>query len=431
MAEPRAVPGKPGWWASSTESVSDAHHPGVGAAPTRADAAGVTQSDHVGTGLPTGREALGVVFVLYGAVSGSWAARIPWVQSALGLDPGTLGLALLAPAVGAVCTMPLVGRLVARVGSRAVVRGCVPLLAGSLALPAVMPALPPLVGALALYGAAGGALDVAANAHGVEVERRVGRPVMSGLHGMWSIGGLLGAGLAGAVAARGIGAPVHLASVAVATGLIGTAAVLRLAHPGDGAGPVPAMGLRRPSRRVLLLGLLGFCALFTEGAAADWSAVYLRSVVGTSEGMAATAFAAFSLAMAGGRLVGDRVIAALGPVRVVRTAGCLGAAGLAVALLVPSTATGLVGFALLGLGMACVVPLAFAAAGSGDATGSADTTGGRAIASVATISYLGWLLAPTSIGGLAQATSVTTALGLAVVVTALIPVLGGVLRQPR
>jgi len=159
--------------------------------------------------------------------------------------------------------------------------------------------------------------------------------------------------------------------------------------------------------------------------------VYLRSVVGTSEGVAAIAFAAFSLAMAAGRLVGDRVVAALGSVRVVRMAGCLGAAGLAGALLVPSTATGLAGFALLGLGMACVVPLAFAAAGSGDAAGAADASGGRAIASVATISYLGWLLAPPSIGGLAQATSLTAALGLAVVATALIPVLAGVLRLPR
>ena len=431
MPEPRAAADEPGWWASSTESVSDAHHPGLGAGLTRARAAGVAEPNRAGTGLPTGRVALGVVFVLYGAVSGSWAARIPWIQAALQLDPGTLGLALLAPAAGAVCTMPLVGRLVARVGSRTVLRGCVPLLAGSLALPALMPALPQLVGALALYGAAGGALDVAANAHGVEVERRVGRPVMSGLHGMWSIGGLLGAALAGVVAARGIGAPLHLAAVAVAAGLVGTAAALRLAHPGGAAEPLPAMGLRRPSRRVLLLGVLGFCALFTEGAAADWSAVYLRSVVGTSEGVAAIAFAAFSLAMATGRLVGDRVVAALEPVRVVRTAGCLGAAGLAGALLVPSTATGLAGFALLGLGMACVVPLAFAAAGSGDAAGSGEAFGGRAIASVATISYLGWLLAPPSIGGLAQATSLTAALGLAVVATALIPVLAGVLRLPR
>jgi MFS family permease len=369
--------------------------------------------------------ALSVVFVLYGVVSGSWAARIPWVQAALDLDPGTLGLALLAPAIGAVGTMPLVGRLVARVGSRAVVRGCVPLLAGSLALPAVMPALLPLVAALAVYGAAGGALDVAANAHGVEVERRVGRPVMSGLHGMWSIGGLLGAGVAGLVAGLGIGAPPHLAAVALAAGLIGATAALRLAHPGAGAGTAPGRRLGRPSRRVMLLGMLGFCALFTEGAVADWSAVYLRSVVGTSEGVAATAFATFSLAMAGGRLVGDRVVQAAGPVPVVRTAGVLGAVGLAVALLVPSTATGLAGFALLGLGLACVVPLVFGAAGS------ADANGGRAIASVATISYLGWLLAPASIGALAQATSVAAALGLAVVATGLIPVLGGQLRPLR
>ena len=235
---------------------------------------------------------------------------------------------------------------------------------------------------------------------------------------------MAGAAVAGLAASRAVAAPVHLAAVGATCGLAGLVATQRLPGGDREAAAGPRLVLHRPSRRVLLLGLIGFCSLFTEGAAADWSAVYLRTL-GADEATAAAAFGAFSLAMAGGRLWGDRLVAALGPVRLLRSAAGVGAGGLALALGLPGPATGLMGFALLGAGVACVVPLVFSAAAG------ADSNGGQAIATVATISYLGWLLAPPTIGAVADQTSVGAALGLAVAATAAVVVLGGVLHRPE
>jgi MFS family permease len=360
----------------------------------------------------TGRLAVAVLFGIFGTAQGSWAARIPWVQDSLGLSAGGLGIALLGPAAGAIVAMPLIGHLVGRFGSRPVAVGGVLGLGISVALPAYSPNLGALLAALILFGATGGALDIAVNANGVEVEQRHGAPIMSGLHGMWSVGGLVGSASAGVVAHAGIPATTHLAVVGVATAVAGVGVALRMRTAPAPATRGPMFAL--PDRSVLLIATVGFCALFAEAAIGDWGAVFLTDARGTSEGLAATAYSAFSICMAIGRLAGDRMVARFGPSRLVRVAASVGVVGLLGAVIVPHPAAALAGFGLLGLGIATVVPLTFSAAGTrGDQPGVS-------IAAVATVSYVGWLAGPSTVGGIAEVTTLPLALTVAALLLAVV-----------
>jgi MFS family permease len=381
----------------------------VAAAPTRRD----RQS----------RVAVAVTFGVHGVAAGSWAGRIPWVKEVRHLSAAGLGLALMGAAVGGLLAAPLAAWLISRFGSRAVTRAMGLAMAVSLPLAAFAPVLPTIFGALVLFGATGSILDVSMNANGVVVQERYGRSIMSGLHGIWSIGGLTGSVFAGLAAGADMGAPAHLL-------IVGTALFVISAVSGFWLTPAPRSSVgkvfARPDRVLLLLGAVIFFGLFAEAAAADWSAVYLHTAAHASQGVAAWGYAAFSLAMAGGRLMGDRLVERIGSARLVRAAALTGAVGLTVGLLVPVTAVVIVAFAVLGLGMATVVPLTFSAAGS---TPGHDP--GTAVAAVATVGYGGWMLAPPVIGFVAQGTSLTVALGLVAVITALIAVPAGALRAGR
>ncbi|MFL6138062.1 MAG: MFS transporter [Frankiaceae bacterium] len=360
------------------------------------------------------RAAVAAIFLVHGGAAGSLAARVPWVQDRLQLSPGALGLALLMPAVGSVAALPLSGRLVARHGSKRVTRVALVALCAVVGALTAVPRLPWVMTALLLFGVAGAVTDVAMNANAVAVEGRLGRPVMSGLHAMWSLGSLLG-GAVGALAAHaGLGAPVHLA---VAAGALCAAALLvgpaLLDVPGSGTAQAVRFAL--PSRDVVLLGLLCAAAMFAEGAANEWSAVFAHRVDGVDPGTAAIAFTAFALAMVAGRLMGDRVVARHGSVRALRVAGGVAAAGCALVAAVHALPVTVAGFALLGLGLAVAVPLSFGAAGHG-----AGERSGHAIAAVATVGYGGWLAAPAVIGGVAQLSSLPTAFVVVAAVAALI-----------
>ncbi|MYT18013.1 Predicted arabinose efflux permease, MFS family [Streptomyces sp. SceaMP-e96] len=347
-------------------------------------------------GLRRARWSVAVVFLIHGSVTGNFATRIPWIQDHTAISPGQLGLALAFPAIGASLAMPLAGRISHRFGARTALRGLLALWTLSLVLPALSPGLYALCPALLMYGAASGMSDVAMNALGVETEDRLGKPIMSGLHGMWSAGALLGSA-AGTVAAHaGWDARLHLAGAALVLTLLGALAcrgVLDLRSTPE-EHPPPRFAL--PPRSALVIGAIGFCAVFAEGAGLDWSAVYLRDELGTDAGLAAASTTAFACTMTVARLAGDKVVARFGAVR---AGGVLAAAGglLIVAARHPAMAMG--GFGLMGLGIAVVVPLAFAAAGR---SGPAPS---QAIAGVATITYTSGLIAPSAIGGLAQATS--------------------------
>ncbi|WP_399093968.1 MFS transporter [Streptomyces sp. BBFR2] len=370
------------------------------------------------------RWAIALVFLVHGAVTGSFATRVPWIQEHTGIGTGELGVALAFPAIGASLAMPLAGRISHRFGARTALRGLLALWTLSLILPALSPGLYALCPALLLYGASAGMSDVAMNALGVETEDRLGRPVMSGLHGMWSVGALLGSA-AGTVAAHaGTDARLHLGAAALVLTAVGAFVCGGVLDPPGADGPAPPR-FTLPPKSALVIGAVGFCAVFAEGAGLDWSAVYLRDVLGADAGPAAASTTAFACTMAVARLVGDRVVARFGPVRTVRLGGALATAGGLLVVAARHPVVAMAGFALVGLGIAVVVPLAFAAAArSGPAPG-------QAIAGVATITYASSLIAPSSIGGIAQVTSLTVS--FAVVTALAVGLIAGarVLRVPE
>jgi MFS family permease len=374
----------------------------------------------VAVDLRRARVAVSVAFLVNGAVIANWVPRIPTVKDALGTSDGPLGLALLGLGIGAAAALLGAGRLVARFGSRPVTRVAALVLCASLVGPGLARDLPSLAAALVLLGASAGLMDVAMNAHGALVERGYGRSIFSSLHGLWSVGGLLGA-VAGGLAARAGWSPAeHFAVAGLALGvvvLVGTRRLLPASA--DGARTAaPARPASPPDRRgsgmgwslpLVMLGVVGFSSFFGEGAAHDWSAVQLRDTLGTSPGMAAAGFAAFSLAMAAVRFGGDRLSTRLGPVRLVRASGLVAAVGFGLGLLAGEPLAGVAGWALLGVGLANVVPITFSAAGhlGGDLAGVA-------ISRVAAVSYLATFLGPPVIGIAADQIGLQLALGMVV-----------------
>jgi MFS family permease len=354
--------------------------------------------------------------------------------------------------------MQLSGRLVDRYGSRRIMLPAA-LVDGCFLLPvALAPSLVTLTLALFVFGTVHGVLNIAMNARGVEIERVAERPIMSSFHAVYSLGGFLGAVLGGVAAWAGAGPLGTFAAVAVlGAGLAGWAARWStMAGPSPSASPAgppsaspsgsppgspsasPAGsspvgsppvrdGAGRPGAAalsgVLPLGLLALCALVGEGAAADWSTVYLRDSLNSTEGFAAAAFAAFFIAMTAGRLTGDRLAARFGAVRLVRACGLLAAGGLGVALLVSHPVAGVIGFGCLGAGLSCVAPQVFSAAGHRNPQRPA-----QAIARVASIGWVGFFTGPVIIGGAAETVSLPVALALPVLLALVVALAAGALR---
>ncbi|MFC4590197.1 MFS transporter [Sphaerisporangium corydalis] len=371
------------------------------------------------------RMAVAVTFAVHGAVTGSFATRIPWLQEHLHAGPGELGLALLAPAVGSMIAMPTAGRLIHRLGGRASTRWLIALWSLMLALPALAPNLAVLWVTFLVYGAAAGMCDVAMNAQGVVVEQRMGRSIMSGLHGMWSVGGLAGGAIGVLAAQTGLDARIHLGAMAAVLLLVGLAIGPRLLdiRAEEGADAPPRFVL--PSRHVLVLGLIGFCAVFGEAASQDWCAVYLRQITGTSAGVAAVSYTAFAFTMAAGRLCGDMVVRRLGAVPTVRISGVVATAGGILVVVARTPLPAIAGFMLIGLGVAVVVPLVFGAAGN------AAPTPGEGVSGVATISYTSGFIAPSAIGGIASFSSLSASFVLVtVLMVAVLLSAGALARRP-
>ncbi|GAA0911675.1 MFS transporter [Streptomyces thermoalcalitolerans] len=368
------------------------------------------------------RYAVAAVFAVHGAVTGSFATRVPWIQEHASVGPGQLGLALAFPAVGASFAMPLASGISHRFGARNALRGLIALWTLSLVLPSLAPNLLALCLGLFVYGATAGMADVAMNALGVEVEDRLGRSIMSGLHGMWSAGALVGSAAGTLAAHLGSDARLHHALAAAVLTVLGVAACTWVLDPrptGD-EGPPPRFAL--PPRSALPIGAIGFCAVFAEGASLDWSAVYLRHQLETSAGLAAACTTGFALTMAVARIAGDRVVDRFGSVRTVRASGVLAVLGGLLIVLGIHPAVAMTGFALMGLGIAVVVPLCFAAAGR------SGPNPGQAIAGVATLTYTSGLIAPSAIGGLAQVTSLTVSFALVTLLACGLAAFAGVLR---
>jgi len=358
------------------------------------------------------RVALTLVFLADGVMVGSWASRIPAVKAGLDLTTSQLGLALFAMSFGALLAMPLAGWLDERVGSGRI--AIVALVGGgsSLWLAGVAGSLGALAGALALFGAGFGAVNVAGNARGIALERAYGRSILSSFHAAFSAGGLIGAAAGGIAAAGGAEPSAHFAAVAVALALVALAAAGRLVpHANDGAN---AFALVRPPRALLLLGAAAFFTLLAEGAAADWSAVYLHGSLRATAAVAALGYTAFSLAMVASRLAGDRLDDALGSAAVARGGGLVSAVGLAAALAIGTTPAALVGFAAMGAGLGVMVPVIFRTAGT-----TPGVAPGIGIAAVSTIGFLGFLAGPPAIGIAADAIGLQAALVVVVAASVL------------
>jgi MFS family permease len=373
------------------------------------------------------RVATWAYFFLSGAGMAVWVARIPSVKHQLALTDGMLAIGLMAVAAGALLAMQVVGRLVDRLGSAPVTHVSGVLVSVALVGPGLAPNLPVLVVTLFVLGCAMGLVDVAMNAQAVLVERAYGRPIMTSFHAGWSLGGLAGATAGGGAAGIGL-APAPTFAIAGGTlALVALVAGRRLL-PGR-VSHEPAVEAE-PGRRgfgiswaVLFMGVLGMFCYTCEGSAADWSAVYMRDGLGTSIALAPAAFAAFSITMTTGRLVGDWLATRFGAVRLVTGCGLLAAGGLGGALLAGQPIAAVAGFGIMGAGLSCIVPQLFTAAGNRRPGRS-----GRDLALVASVSYFGMLAGPVVIGGAANLVGLPRALTIPVILSVFVALSARALR---
>ncbi|MFF5085347.1 MFS transporter [Actinoplanes sp. NPDC000266] len=374
------------------------------------------------------------MFIVAGAAIGTWTARIPAIMHGLAMSDGQLSIALVVLAAGGLAGMGGSGRLVDRFGSRQVLAPAMALVGGALVGLAYAPTLPTLLGALFVFGAIHGTLNVAMNAHAVECQRAYGRPIMTSFHAFFSIGGVVGALTGGAFAHAGHGPAATFLTIGAASTMLAVAAI-RWALPSES----PKSTQQRPSLvdaspptsrfpwpQVLLLGLLAFCSLTSEGAAADWGSMYLHDSLGSSSATAAAAYAVFAATMTIGRLTGDRLLARLGPVRLLRASSLIAALGLAAGLLAHHPVAALAGFAVLGAGLSCVVPQVYSAAGTlnGEHTG-------RILSYVAALGYLGFVGGPALIGGLADLVGLARAMFILPMLLLIIAATASVVHRPR
>jgi MFS family permease len=350
------------------------------------------------------RAAVTVFFALDGFVVASFFARLPAIQDGLGLGNGRIGVALLALTVALLIAQPLAGALAARRGSAPLVVAGGLLVSAAIMAPALAGSFGALVLGTAAIGLATGVLDVTINVQGVAVERRLGKPILSGLHAAFSAGMLAGALAAGGAAAAGQSPRTHLVWVGIAGALV-TLAVARALLPAGADAAAGGPVFARPSRALAGIGAIAFCVLLAEGAIGDWSAIHLAETLAASEATAVAGLAAFAGTMTLGRLFGDRITQRVGTLAHLRGGAILAGAGVLVATLAPSVAVSVAGFAVTGLGLSALFPLMVRAASerAGDAPGPA-------IAAVSTAGYGGLVTGPPLVGFLAEATSLRFAL---------------------
>jgi MFS family permease len=369
--------------------------------------------------------AVAIVFTASGIVTGTLSSRWPWIAGRLHLTSALVGAMGLASTAGALATMPFAARFVHRYGTKAAIVFLTVALGITLVFPPVAPTAIVLAVIMVVMGAVAGTHDTAINTAGVEKETHLGRSIMSGLHGMWSVGVLLGA-LVGSVAAREnidprIQFPV-MGALIVAGGLAAIA-WLKGEPAASGAEDVHVPMFVWPRGLVLLIGLVAFAAIFVEFAAAAWAALFMHWTLHASQAEAALTTAMFALAMAGGRLSGDAVVRCTGPVRAVRGCGVLATAGCLVVAVAPSEGVAIAGFILIGLGVSVVVPLVFAAAGH---SGPSPAMG---VAGAATVSYGAGLAAPSVMGGVADIASLRVSFAVTTVLAVGIFAGAGLLRR--
>ena len=342
-----------------------------------------------------------VAFFIAGFSLAAWAPLVPYAKARVGLDEGTLGLLLLCLGVGSIIAMPLAGALAARVGCRRVLLLSSAIICLCLPLLATVSSLPLLVAVLFVFGASMGALDCAVNVQAIIVERASGNTMMSGFHGLFSLGGIVGAaGVAGLLSFGASPLMAMFVVVAIVLFALLKAAPHFLTYASESDGPAFAV----PRGVVLFLGLLCFTVFLSEGAMLDWSAVFLSELRGVETSYAGLGYAVFAFTMTLGRLFGDPVVRRVGPRRVVILGGLCAAAGLALATLLPTWQAALLGYALVGAGCSNIVPICYSALGR-----QKSMPENVAVPALTTLGYAGILIGPAAIGFIAHASSLELA----------------------
>ncbi len=351
-----------------------------------------------------------MIFFANGAAFASWLTRIPALRERLHMGERQLGVVLLATALGALLAFRAAGKLIGTYGSKAVTRAAALCFIFLLSMPSRAPSALGAAVALGWLGVANGLLDVAMNSQAVDLERRLGRPILSAFHGALSLGSLVGAALGTAAATFDVPAALHLSCISMVMVLplrLAGRALSAATHGHDAANSyAPAT---RPNKTLLALGSIAFCSSVGEGAMADWAAIYLRSVLHTSMGIAAMGYAFFAAAMVVGRFCGDRLTSLFGASQVVRAGGLQVASELTLGLTFNTVASMNLAFACVGLGRSTVVPVVFRLGSN-----MPGVPRGHALATMATLSYGGFLLGPPIIGCVAEHVTLRGGLGLVI-----------------
>ncbi|MDF9774221.1 MFS transporter [Pseudomonas baetica] len=361
-----------------------------------------------------------IAFFIAGFGIAAWAPLVPYAKARAGLDEGTLGLLLLCLGVGSILAMPLAGILAARFGCRRVTTGGTLLICAALPLLATVSSIPALIAALFMFGAGLGTVDSTVNLQAVIVERASGKHMMSGFHGLFSLGGIVGA--AGVSGLLGLGiSPLGATLVVIAMLLIALARAVPhlLPYGSECSGPAFAV----PHGIVLFIGGMCFIVFLAEGAALDWSAVFLAQERGIDTAYAGLGYAAFALTMTAGRLTGDKIVRRLGATRVIVFGGLTAAAGLFLVTFAPGWEAALVGYALLGAGCSNIVPVLYTAVGKQTVMPES-----IAVPAITTLGYAGILAGPAVIGFIAHGSSLSFAFALMAVLLVAVAIGGKVLK---
>ena len=343
------------------------------------------------------RIAIGSLFFMLGLSFATWASRIPNIQQQLNLTDTALGLVLFALPVGSMISLPFTGWIVNKFGSKRVASNALILYSLMLVLIGYVQNLTQLLIVLVLFGAAGNTANISINTQAVNIEARYGRNIMASFHGLWSLAGFAAAAIGTLMIGENIFPSKHFLLISSLI-ILGITASFRYLLPDEKKEITAESFFVKPDRRLLVLGVIGFCCMICEGAMFDWSGIYFQRVIGAEKNWIGAGYTAFMCTMAGGRFIADWITQHLGFKKTVQYSGILISTGLALAVFFPYLLPALIGFFLVGLGVSSVVPLIYSEAGK-----SKNISPSAALTAVSSISFLGFLIGPPVIGIIAGA----------------------------
>jgi MFS family permease len=351
------------------------------------------------------RTAISLYFFFAGLIFSSWASRIPDVKDMFALNEAELGAVLFMLPLGALLALPVAGWVVQRLGSKQASVGSIFLYIVLLFLISKAHSVLSISIILFLFGIIGNFANIAMNTQGLSVQHQLKKPILSGLHAMWSLGAFLAAAITGWTMSAGWSMEMHFGVISIAAAVVALFFSFSLIKDATGEHPQKVFAL--PNRGLLLMGFICFCVAMSEGAMADWSSLYYRQVVHELSKVSTVGYTAFALCMALGRFFGDRLLQAFGYSTVLKMNGILVCIGMSLALAINSPGAVIIGFALVGLGVSSVIPIVYMLSAK-----SKSMAPSAAIAAVSSIGFMGFLFGPPIIGFIAQETGLRLALSI-------------------